>query len=69
MNPSEFPKTYDTVLQPADAVLKLRRLAREPGRFRWALGMALSRGFTMSMNIGATVQDANMLIPYAGESS
>ncbi|KAG0599323.1 hypothetical protein M758_12G143300 [Ceratodon purpureus] len=50
---------------PADAVLKLRRLAREPGRFRWALGMALSRGFTMSMNIGAISQEANMLIPYA----
>lgn len=50
---------------PADSILKLRRLAREPGRFRWALGIALSRGLTMSMNIGATVQDANMLIPYA----
>ena len=29
----------------------------------------MSRGFTMPMNIGAIVQDANMLIPYAGKSS
>ncbi|CAM6046885.1 unnamed protein product [Sphagnum compactum] len=50
---------------PADAVLKLKRLARDPGRLRWALGVAWSRSFTMTMTIGAKIQDAHMLIPYA----
>lgn len=55
------------MLQPADSILKLKRLSREPGRFRWALATAMSRSFTMPMNVGTIVQDANMLIPYAGE--
>jgi hypothetical protein len=46
--------------------LKLKRLARDPGRLRWALGVAWSRSFTMTMTIGAKIQDAHMLIPYAG---
>lgn len=50
---------------PADSILKLKRLSREPGRFRWALATAMSRSFTMPMNVGTIVQDANMLIPYA----
>eukprot|EP01018_Ginkgo_biloba_P020126 Gb_07348 [translate_table: standard] len=49
----------------ADAPLKLRRLAREPERFVWAVSIAQSRCITMTMTIGAKVQDANMLIPYA----
>ena len=56
------------VLQPSNVVLKLRRLAREPGRLKWAIGTALSRSFTMTLTVGSLVQDAHMLIPYAGKS-
>ncbi|BFG15751.1 hypothetical protein CerSpe_020250 [Prunus speciosa] len=45
--------------------LKIKRLARDPERFIWALSMAQSRCIGMQMRIGALVQDANMLIPYA----
>ncbi|XP_059625754.1 protein PLASTID TRANSCRIPTIONALLY ACTIVE 14 [Cornus florida] len=45
--------------------LKIKRLACEPERFIWALSMAQSRCINLQMRIGALVQDANMLIPYA----
>ncbi|GFQ00837.1 pentatricopeptide repeat-containing protein at3g57430 chloroplastic [Phtheirospermum japonicum] len=45
--------------------LKVKRLAREPERFIWALSMAQSRCMGMQIRIGALVQDANMLVPYA----
>lgn len=45
--------------------LKIKRLARDPERFIWAVSIAQSRCINMQMRIGALVQDANMLIPYA----
>ncbi|KAF4380214.1 hypothetical protein G4B88_001365 [Cannabis sativa] len=45
--------------------LKIKRLAREHERFIWAVSIAQSRCINMQMRIGALVQDANMLIPYA----
>ncbi|XP_010260759.1 PREDICTED: protein PLASTID TRANSCRIPTIONALLY ACTIVE 14 isoform X2 [Nelumbo nucifera] len=45
--------------------LKIKRLACDPERFIWALSIAQSRCISMQMRIGALVQDANMLIPYA----
>ncbi|XP_022156038.1 protein PLASTID TRANSCRIPTIONALLY ACTIVE 14 isoform X2 [Momordica charantia] len=45
--------------------LKIKRLARDPKRFIWALSIAQSRCINMQTRIGALVQDANMLIPYA----
>ncbi|KAF9625291.1 hypothetical protein IFM89_020877 [Coptis chinensis] len=45
--------------------LKIKRLARDPERFIWALSIAQSRCISLQMRIGALVQDANMLIPYA----
>lgn len=45
--------------------LKIKRLAREPERFIWAVSMAQSRCTNMQIRIGALVQDTNMLIPYA----
>ncbi|KAJ9707854.1 hypothetical protein PVL29_000093 [Vitis rotundifolia] len=45
--------------------LKIKRLARDPNRFIWAVSIAQSRCINMQMRIGALVQDANMLIPYA----
>ncbi|XP_028758618.1 protein PLASTID TRANSCRIPTIONALLY ACTIVE 14 isoform X2 [Neltuma alba] len=45
--------------------LKIKRLARDPQRFMWAVGIAQSRCINMQMRIGALHQDANMLIPYA----
>ncbi|PKI71215.1 hypothetical protein CRG98_008390 [Punica granatum] len=45
--------------------LKIKRLARDPERFIWAVSVAQSRCIDMQMRIGALVQDANMLIPYA----
>ncbi|KAJ9183376.1 hypothetical protein P3X46_007239 [Hevea brasiliensis] len=45
--------------------LKIKRLARDPERFIWAVSMAQSRCINMQMRIGALVQDANMLVPYA----
>ncbi|OWM85720.1 hypothetical protein CDL15_Pgr029143 [Punica granatum] len=49
--------------------LKIKRLARDPERFIWAVSVAQSRCIDMQMRIGALVQDANMLIPYAGHLS
>ncbi|KAL5775823.1 hypothetical protein ACOSP7_013380 [Xanthoceras sorbifolium] len=45
--------------------LKIKRLARDPERFMWAVSIAQSRCINMQVRIGALVQDANMLIPYA----
>ncbi|XVE63610.1 hypothetical protein DITRI_Ditri07aG0033300 [Diplodiscus trichospermus] len=45
--------------------LKVKRLARDPERFIWAVSIAQSRCINMQIRIGALVQDANMLIPYA----
>lgn len=45
--------------------LKVKRLAQDPKRFIWAVSMAQSRCINLQMRIGALVQDANMLIPYA----
>ncbi|KAG8657485.1 protein PLASTID TRANSCRIPTIONALLY ACTIVE 14 isoform X1 [Manihot esculenta] len=47
------------------APLKIRRLAHDPERFIWAVSMAQSRCINMQMRIGALVQDANMIVPYA----
>lgn len=53
--------------QHSGVPLKIKCLARDPERFIWALSMAQSRCIGMQMRIGALVQDANMLIPYAGK--
>ncbi|KAH9795428.1 protein PLASTID TRANSCRIPTIONALLY ACTIVE 14 [Citrus sinensis] len=45
--------------------LKIKRLAHDPERFIWAVSIAQSRCINMQVRIGALVQDANMLIPYA----
>ncbi|KAG8372944.1 hypothetical protein BUALT_Bualt12G0119700 [Buddleja alternifolia] len=45
--------------------LKVKRLAPEPERFMWALSMAQSRCINKQIRLGALVQDANMLVPYA----
>ncbi|KAM7264859.1 hypothetical protein ACFE04_002542 [Oxalis oulophora] len=45
--------------------LKIKRLAREPERFIWAMSIVRSRCINMEMRIGALYQDANMLVPYA----
>lgn len=45
--------------------LKIKRLARDPERFIWAVSIVQSRCINMQVRIGALVQDANMLIPYA----
>uniref|UniRef100_A0A1S3B0Q7 SET domain-containing protein n=1 Tax=Cucumis melo TaxID=3656 RepID=A0A1S3B0Q7_CUCME len=45
--------------------LKIKRLARDPKRFIWAVSIAQSRCINMETRIGALVQNANMLIPYA----
>ncbi|BBN16965.1 hypothetical protein MPTK1_7g10810 [Marchantia polymorpha subsp. ruderalis] len=50
---------------PSDSVLKLKRLARDADQFLWAVGVAWSRKFNMSVTIGAKTQEVNMLIPYA----
>ncbi|XP_008812568.3 protein PLASTID TRANSCRIPTIONALLY ACTIVE 14 [Phoenix dactylifera] len=47
------------------APLKIRRLAHDPERFLWALSIAQSRALLMKIRVGALVQDANMLVPYA----
>ncbi|XP_050234349.1 protein PLASTID TRANSCRIPTIONALLY ACTIVE 14 [Mercurialis annua] len=47
------------------APLKIKRLARDPERFIWAVSIAQSRCINMQMRVGALVQDANMLVPYA----
>ncbi|KAI8010276.1 Protein PLASTID TRANSCRIPTIONALLY ACTIVE 14, partial [Camellia lanceoleosa] len=45
--------------------LKIKRLAREPERFIWAVSMEQSRCINLQTRIGALVQDSNMLFPYA----
>ncbi|KAI3982942.1 hypothetical protein MKX01_010425 [Papaver californicum] len=45
--------------------LKIKRVARDPERFMWALSIAQSRCIKMQMRIGALIQDSDMLIPYA----
>ncbi|KAK9106405.1 hypothetical protein Syun_022416 [Stephania yunnanensis] len=47
------------------APLKIMRLARDSDRFMWAVSIAQSRRINWQVRIGALVQDANMLIPYA----
>ncbi|XP_020103441.1 protein PLASTID TRANSCRIPTIONALLY ACTIVE 14 isoform X2 [Ananas comosus] len=47
------------------APLKIKRLARDPERFLWALSIVQSRSVGMRIRLGALVQDANMLVPYA----
>jgi len=49
--------------------LKLKRLARDHERFLWALSIVQSRSVNLKMRIGAFIQDANILAPYAGISS
>ncbi|PAN17849.1 hypothetical protein PAHAL_3G159300 [Panicum hallii] len=45
--------------------LKLKRLARDHERFLWALSIVQSRSVNMKMRMGAFIQDANILAPYA----
>lgn len=52
--------------QHSAAPLKIKRLARDPERFLWALSIIQSRSVGMRIRLGALVQDANMLVPYAG---
>ncbi|XP_078428670.1 plastid transcriptionally active 14 [Wolffia australiana] len=47
------------------APLKIRRLAQESERFMWALSVVQTRSLNMKIRLGALVQDANMLVPYA----
>ncbi|XP_047170562.1 protein PLASTID TRANSCRIPTIONALLY ACTIVE 14 [Vigna umbellata] len=49
----------------SEAPLKIKRLARDPQRFIWAVSIAQSRCINMQMRVGALNQEANMLIPYA----
>ncbi|KAH9623833.1 hypothetical protein KSS87_004145 [Heliosperma pusillum] len=49
------------------APLKIKRLAREPERFMWAVSMAQTQCINMQIRIGALVQDTSMLVPYAGK--
>uniref|UniRef100_A0A6N2JZJ7 Rubisco LSMT substrate-binding domain-containing protein n=1 Tax=Salix viminalis TaxID=40686 RepID=A0A6N2JZJ7_SALVM len=51
------------------APLKIKRLARDPEKFIWAVSMAQSRCINMQIRVGALTQATNMLIPYAGKSS
>lgn len=45
--------------------LKIKRLARDPERFIWAVSIAQSRCINLQLRIGALIQDSDMLIPYA----
>ncbi|CAN4078507.1 unnamed protein product [Withania somnifera] len=45
--------------------LKIKRLAQDPERFIWAMSIAQSRCINLQTRIGALVQDATMLVPYA----
>ncbi|XP_010672874.2 protein PLASTID TRANSCRIPTIONALLY ACTIVE 14 isoform X2 [Beta vulgaris subsp. vulgaris] len=47
------------------APLKIKRLARDPKRFMWAVAIAQSRCTNLQMRVGALIQNANMLVPYA----
>lgn len=55
-------------IQDKAAPLKLKRLARDHERFLWALGIVQSRSINLNMRMGAFIQDANVLAPYAGIS-
>jgi len=46
--------------------LKLKRLARDHERFLWALSIVQSRSVNLKLRMGAFIQDANVLAPYAG---
>ncbi|KAF0926716.1 hypothetical protein E2562_027151 [Oryza meyeriana var. granulata] len=45
--------------------LKLRRLAPDHERFLWALSIVQSRSVNLKLRMGAFLQDANVLAPYA----
>ncbi|KAK9055967.1 hypothetical protein SSX86_027054 [Deinandra increscens subsp. villosa] len=45
--------------------LKVKRLARDPERFIWAVSMAQTRHINFQIRVGSLVQDANMFAPYA----
>ncbi|XP_057534486.1 protein PLASTID TRANSCRIPTIONALLY ACTIVE 14 isoform X2 [Amaranthus tricolor] len=47
------------------APLKVKRLAPDAKRFMWAVSIAQTRCINLRMRVGALVQDANMLVPYA----
>lgn len=46
--------------------LKVKRLARDPERFVWAVSMAQTRHINFRIRIGSLIQNANMFAPYAG---
>uniref|UniRef100_A0A0E0L6D5 SET domain-containing protein n=1 Tax=Oryza punctata TaxID=4537 RepID=A0A0E0L6D5_ORYPU len=45
--------------------LKLKRLAPDHERFLWALSIVQSRSVNLKLRMGAFLQDANALVPYA----
>ncbi|KAL6848754.1 hypothetical protein ACP4OV_021337 [Aristida adscensionis] len=45
--------------------LKLKRLAQDHERFLWALSIVQSHSVNLKMRMGAFIQDANVLAPYA----
>ena len=47
--------------------LKVKRLARDPERFIWAVSMAQTRHINFRIRVGSLVQDANIFAPYAGK--
>ncbi|KAL2900676.1 Protein PLASTID TRANSCRIPTIONALLY ACTIVE 14 [Bienertia sinuspersici] len=47
------------------APLKVKRLARDPERFMWAVSIAQTRSINLQIRVGSLVQDANMFVPYA----
>ena len=55
------------LIQHSGVPLKIKRLACDPNRFIWAVSVAQSRCINMKMRMCALVQDANMLVPYAGK--
>lgn len=67
--PTETMVLCSNFYQHSSVPLKINRLARDPERFIWALSIAQSRCISMQMRTGALVQNANMLVPYAGKFS
>lgn len=55
-------------IQDKPIPLKLKRLARDHERFLWALSIVQSRSVNLKLRMGAFIQDANVLAPYAGTS-
>ena len=53
--------------QHSAAPLKIKRLAQDSERFMWALSIVQTRSFNMKIRVGALVQNANMIVPYAGK--